>query len=199
MKRYLIGVIAALVSALAFASLANAQAATAVKVTLSEFTVEMSGTTLAAGTKVTYTITNNGKIKHEMVLEKEGVTDEPLAFNGTEQEAEDIEPGTTRTVEWTIPEAGKYQLACHVEGHYEAGMKTAFIAEAAAALVAAPAGAPAVAPVAAPAAAPVAAPTAQLPKTAGEDYLWPIAVAMLALLVLAGGMLLHRRLCPADH
>ena len=40
MKRYLIGVIVALVSALAFASLASAQAATAVKVSLSEFKVE---------------------------------------------------------------------------------------------------------------------------------------------------------------
>ena len=126
MKRYLIGVIVALVRALAFASMASAQAATAVTVTLSEFQVDMSNTNLAAGATVTYTITNNGKIKHEMVLEKDGVADEPLEFNGQAQEAEDIEPGTTRTVEWTIPEAGKYQLACHVEGHYEAGMKTAF-------------------------------------------------------------------------
>ena len=108
----------------------------------------MSGTTLAAGTKVTYTINNNGKIKHEMVLEKDGVADEPLEFNGEAQEAEYIEPGTTRAVEWTNAGAGNYQLACHVEGHYEAGMKTAFIAEAAAP-VAAPAAPAAAAPVAA--------------------------------------------------
>jgi LPXTG-motif cell wall-anchored protein len=185
MKRYLIGVIVALVSALAFASLASARAATEVKVALSEFKVELSDTNLAAGTKVTYTITNNGKVKHELVLEKEGAADAPVEFNGQGQEAEDIEPGTTRTVEWTIPEAGKYQLACHIEGHYEAGMTTSFTAEAAAAPVAAPA--------AQPAAAPAAAPVEQLPKTAGEDYGWPIAVAVLALLVLVGGMLLRRR------
>lgn len=108
MNRFLIGVILALVAAVSFVSIAGAQAATTVKVSLSEFKVDMSGTTLAAGTKVTYTITNNGKLKHEMVLEKDGVADEPLEFNGVGQEAEDIEPGTTRTVEWTIPEAGKY-------------------------------------------------------------------------------------------
>jgi uncharacterized cupredoxin-like copper-binding protein len=93
-------------------------------VTLSEFKVEISNANLPAGTAVTYVITNNGKITHEMVLEKAGVADEPLEFNGVGQEAEDIEPGTTRSVEWTIPDAGGYQLACHVPGHYEAGMKT---------------------------------------------------------------------------
>ena len=82
----------------------------------------------------------------------------------------------TRTVEWTIPEAGKYQLACHIEGHYEAGMTTSFTAEAAAA--------PLRRAGRQPAAAPAAAPVEQLPKTAGEDYGWPIAVAVLALLAL---------------
>jgi uncharacterized cupredoxin-like copper-binding protein len=93
-------------------------------VTLSEFKIEISNANLPAGTAVTYVITNNGKITHEMVLEKASIADEPLEFNGVGQEAEDIEPGTTRSVEWTIPDAGGYQLACHVPGHYEAGMKT---------------------------------------------------------------------------
>jgi LPXTG-motif cell wall-anchored protein len=188
MQRLLIGIVLALVSGLVFAGLASAQAATTVKVSLSEFKVEMSSTTLSAGTKVTYVITNNGKIKHEMVLEKEGVVDAPLEFNGAGQEAEDIEPGTTRTVEWTIPEAGKYQLACHVEGHYEAGMKTVFTTE----IAAAPA-APAAQPAAAAAPAAPAAP-AQLPKTAGENYWWPIAIIILSLSVLTGGIVLRRRI-----
>lgn len=66
-------------------------------------------------------------------------------------------------------------------------MKSSFLAQAAA-----PA-APAAQPVAAvPAAQPVAAP-ALLPKTAGEDYGWAIAV-MAALFVVAGGLVVRRRM-----
>jgi LPXTG-motif cell wall-anchored protein len=180
MKRLLIGLTMAMVAGLMSVGLASASAPVTVNVALSEFKIEMSSANLPAGTSVTYVITNNGKLKHEMVLEKAGVVDEPLAFNGAEQEAEDIEPGTTRTVEWTIPEAGQYQLACHVEGHYEAGMTTAF----ATALEAA----------AAPAPAPAADPAStQMPKTGGIDTLWLVALGLLALLVLVGGLALRMR------
>jgi LPXTG-motif cell wall-anchored protein len=184
MKRWLIGMTLALVAGLLCVGLASAKAPVTVNVTLSDFKVEMSNSSLPAGTVVTYVITNKGAITHEMVLEKQGVVDEPLEFNGAEQEAEDIEPGTTRTVEWTIPEAGAYQLACHVTGHYEAGMKTAFTTNVAAA--AAPA-APAPAPAAAPAPAP-------LPKTSGDsDLTWWAALALLGLLAIGGGLALWRR------
>jgi LPXTG-motif cell wall-anchored protein len=180
MKRWSICAALALVGGLLCVNLAGAKAPTEVKVTLSEFKVEMSNANLPAGTAVTFVITNNGKITHEMVLEKAGVVDEPLEFNGKGQEAEDIEAGTTRTVEWTIPEAGQYQLACHVPGHYEAGMKTAFTTALAAA---APAPAPA-------AAAPAPAP---LPKTGGTSDLAPILLSLLALLVLGIGLALRLR------
>src|SRR5262245_14664024 len=180
MKRSLIGATLAVVAGLLCVGLAGAKAPVTVNVAPSEFKVEMSNANLPAGTSVTYVITNNGKLTHEMVLEKEGVVDEPLEFNGTAQEAEDIEPGTTRTVEWTIPEAGQYQLACHVEGHYESGMKTAFAttAEAAGAAAAAPAANPA---------------PAQMPKTGGAGALWPVALGLLALLALGGGLALRLR------
>src|SRR6266511_1553090 len=128
MKQLLMGTILALVGGLLFVSLASAQAPVEVKVTLSEMKVELSTANVPAGTAVTYVITNNGKLTHEVVLEKEGADDEPLEFGGKEQEAENIAPGATVKAEWTIPEAGRYQLACHIEGHYEAGMKTAFTA-----------------------------------------------------------------------
>ena len=182
MKRLLIGATLALIGGLVCVSLASAKAPVSVNVALSDFKVEMSNVNLSAGAAVTYVITNNGKITHEMVLEKAGVVDEPLEFNGAAQEAEDIEPGTTRTVEWTIPEAGQYQLACHVEGHYEAGMKTAFTTVAAAA-------APAPAPAANPAPAP-------MPKTGEGDSLMWVALGLLALvglLAIGGGLALRRR------
>ena len=174
MKRLLSSGILALVCGLLFAGVASAQASTAASVTESDFKVELSTDVLPAGTPITFTITNKGPSKHELVLEKAGIVDEPLVFNGKGQEAEDIEPGTTRTVQWTIPEAGQYQLACHLPGHYEAGMKTIFT-------VSAPAGQAA------------AQPTAQLPKTGGEEPQWLAALALAALAALTGGLVLRRR------
>jgi len=171
MKQLLMGTILALVGGLLFVSLASAQAPVEVTVTLSEMKVELSTANVPAGTAVTYVITNNGKLTHEVVLEKEGADDEPLEFGGKEQEAENIAPGATVKAEWTIPEAGRYQLACHIEGHYEAGMKTAFTATV---------GAAAPAP-------------SQIPKTGGMGGWWPLALGLLGLLALGGGLALRHR------
>jgi LPXTG-motif cell wall-anchored protein len=168
MKRFLIGVILALIGGLLFVSLVSAKASAAANVTLSDFKVELSTDNLPAGTAIAFAITNNGPSLHELVLEKAGVADEPLEFNGTAQEAEDIEAGTTRAVEWTIPEAGQYQLACHVPGHYEAGMKTTFTVTAGSA-------------------------PGTLPKTGGAENWWPLALGLLALVTLGGGLALRSR------
>ena len=174
MKRLLSSGILALVCGLLFAGVASGQALTAASVTERDFKIELSPDALPAGTPITFTISNKGPNKHELVLEKAGSVDEPLLFNGKEQEAEDIEPGTMRTVQWTIPEAGQYQLACHLPNHYEAGMKTIFTVSAAAGQAA-------------------AQPMAQLPKTGGEEPGWLAVLALAALAALIGGLVLRRR------
>lgn len=102
---------------------------TEVHIKLSEFKVEMDKTSIPAG-PVKFIIDNVGKEKHELVLEPAGTNDEPLEVNGKASEAEDIEPGKSVTLEWTIDEAGQYQLACHVvennEDHFATGMVTIF-------------------------------------------------------------------------
>src|SRR5262249_19458752 len=173
MKRLLSCGVLALVCGLLFAGVAALASSNTASVTESDFKVELSTDALPAGTPITFTITNKGPSKHELVLEKAGSDDKPLVFNGKGQEAEDIEPGTRRTVEWTIPEAGQYQLACHLPGHYEAGMKTIFT-------VSVPAGQAA------------AQPTAQLPKTGGEEPGWLAALGLAALAALIGGLVLRR-------
>ena len=98
---------------------------TVVNVKLTDFKVEMDKTDIPAG-PVQFMITNSGTITHELVLERAGAVDAPFESNGKGSEAEDIKVGTTSTLEWTIDEPGQYQLACHVPGHFEAGMVQAF-------------------------------------------------------------------------
>lgn len=171
MQRIIVGAIAALAAGLLCINLASAKAPVTVNVKLTEFKVELSNTELPAGTPVTFVITNDGKVTHEMVLEKANAVDEPLEFEGKAQEAEDIVPGTTRTVEWIVPDAGTYQLACHVSGHFESGMKTQFTTAAAPAAVQA---------------------TANLPKTGENGSLWPVVLGCAGLLALGGGLALRR-------
>jgi uncharacterized cupredoxin-like copper-binding protein len=97
-----------------------------VQVVLRDFTVSMSAHDLPAGKPIRFVITNRGQAEHETVLERAGAVDKALEVRGTEYEADDIAPGTTRTVTWIIPHAGKYQLACHMPGHFQMGMKTLF-------------------------------------------------------------------------
>ncbi len=114
------------------ATFGHAQASTAgpVNVSLTEWKVEMPPTTVQVGTPVRFVVTNTGKVSHELVIEKAGDVDKALEaeVNGqsVDAEADDIAPGTTRTLEWTFTEPGAYQASCHMPQHFEAGMKTAF-------------------------------------------------------------------------
>lgn len=95
-----------------------------VTVTLTEFAITSSLTTLQVGTPYSFVVTNNGSIAHEILIEPAGAVDEPLEAGGREAEIEeeDLPAGASATLEWTFTEAGDFQLACHVVGHYEAGM-----------------------------------------------------------------------------
>lgn len=107
----------------------TASGPTEVHVTLKEFTVEMDKTSIPAG-PVKFIIDNAGGLEHEVVLEKAGDNDLPFEANGKESEAEEIEPGKSTTLEWTIDQAGQYQLGCHIKkdnvDHYAQGMVQTF-------------------------------------------------------------------------
>ncbi|MGE5603735.1 MAG: cupredoxin domain-containing protein [Nitrososphaerales archaeon] len=109
------------------AEIKGAQRATTVGVTLTEFKVNMTSTSVPAGVPVTFAATNKGQTLHELVLEKAGADDQPLEMNGGEAEIEDIAPGETKSATWTITQPGVYQLACHMQGHFDAGMVQQFM------------------------------------------------------------------------
>ena len=91
-----------------------------------EYYVRSELTTFQVGQSYIFAVGNEGKLAHEFVIEPAGADDAPLEaeVNGEERESEveDIAPGQTGELEWTFTEPGHYQFACHVPGHFEAGM-----------------------------------------------------------------------------
>ena len=118
----LIGLI--LITGLVLTGCGGAKEPTVVNVSLAEYSITLDQTSIPAG-DIQFVIHNNGTIVHEMVLEPVGVKDKPFEANGGESEAENIAPGTTATLEWTL-EPGEYHLGCYIEGHFEQGMETTF-------------------------------------------------------------------------
>jgi plastocyanin len=100
-----------LLTALAFG---GAAAPPAVNVKLSEWTVELSEGTIAAGT-VTFTVTNAGSIPHALEVEGQGI----------EQETGLIQPGASATLTLTL-KPGTYEVYCPVgnDSHKKLGMET---------------------------------------------------------------------------
>ena len=86
----------------------------AVSAKLSEWQVELSQATIAAGS-VTFTITNAGSIPHAFEVEGEGI----------EQETKLIQPGSAATLTLTL-KPGTYEVYCPVgdDSHKKLGMET---------------------------------------------------------------------------
>ncbi len=84
------------------------------------------------GERVRLRIHNAGRVQHELVL---GTHDELMAhaqmmkrFPGMEHEEPymaHVAPGRSVDMHWTFNRAGKFEFACLLPGHYEAGMRGA--------------------------------------------------------------------------
>jgi len=111
-------------------SQANAANETVVKVMMQEWKMEFAPATVQVGSPVRLEIANKGVITHEVVLEKAGEVDKALKaeVNGKQviADTQEITPGSSKTLTWTFTEPGTYWAACHIPGHFEAGMKVAF-------------------------------------------------------------------------
>jgi uncharacterized cupredoxin-like copper-binding protein len=114
-----------------YAASAATSAAT-VKVQLKEFKVIPSVKSVKAG-KVTFVVSNTGKINHELVVVKTNVPAGKLKENknhrvseaGAVGEVGEVDHGKTKRLTLTL-KPGKYQLICNLVSHYSAGQYSAF-------------------------------------------------------------------------
>lgn len=101
-----------------------------IAVTLTDaFRFEPGSFSVAVGETVRFEVTNVGAIRHEFFIgDDQAQTDheaEMVEMGGmTHDEPTGIfvEPGQTKTLEYTFEVAGSVLIGCHEPGHYAAGM-----------------------------------------------------------------------------
>ncbi len=81
------------------------------------------------GETVKFTIKNQGKMLHELVIGTKKELDEHAAlmlkFPNMEHDEPymaHVSPGKTGSIVWTFNKAGNFDFACLIAGHYQAGM-----------------------------------------------------------------------------
>lgn len=113
---------------------ANPSGPVEVKVTLTEFKIESSLTEFQVGVPYHYVVTNEGAIAHEIMLMKTMDNSSGMDMEEMDKmalahiEADNLPVGGIATFDYTfiVPAApGELEFACHIPGHYEAGMKLA--------------------------------------------------------------------------
>lgn len=93
------------------------------------FVYEPKELTFKAGETVRLHIVNKGEEVHEFVMDTMEANAEHKAMmeKFPEMEHDDpnavrLEPGEEAEIIWTFGEAGSYEFACLIPGHYEGGM-----------------------------------------------------------------------------
>lgn len=82
------------------------------------------------GETIAFEVTNEGAAPHEFVLGDRGfqeqhegeMTDMGGELPADEPFALSVQPSETEILAWTFSQAGTFEYACHVSGHYDAGM-----------------------------------------------------------------------------
>lgn len=109
---------------------------TVVAVDLNEWEVAPDASSAPAG-EVEFAATNSGSLAHELVIVRSALAADELPVEGglvpEDQvdvigEIEEFAVGQTVRASFRL-EAGDYLLICNINGHYEAGMRTAFSIE----------------------------------------------------------------------
>lgn len=139
MRKVVIGV--AVVASMSFALVAcgdSGGASTSIEATMTEFQFSPTDWTVAADEEITITLTNDGTVDHEWVILRPGVRiSDESELPETEEELlaefvyweDEVESDTSKSLTFTAPAAGTYQIICAIEDHFNAGMEGELVAE----------------------------------------------------------------------
>lgn len=103
-----------------------------VEVTASDsFAFKPATIEVSAGETVTFAVTNGGKTPHEFTLGDAAMQQEhagmmahvPAGMGHDTPNSITLEPGETKRLAWRFGDAGTLEFACHVQGHYQGGMR----------------------------------------------------------------------------
>ncbi len=106
--------------------------ATTVTVTLTDFKIDSSLTSFSVGVPYHFVVTNKGAITHEFEI----MPPEPSSISADQVQKDalaginPVPTGQTKTVDYTFTQAyasGALEFACHLAGHYDAGMHTPIV------------------------------------------------------------------------
>jgi uncharacterized cupredoxin-like copper-binding protein len=104
-----------------------------VQITVNEFNITSSLNTFSVGVPYHFVVTNKGSTPHEILImpvaNEQMSADQIQALKAAALDGitgDDLTPGATQSMTYTFTKAypaGTLEFACHLAGHYEAGMK----------------------------------------------------------------------------
>ena len=85
-----------------------------IRISEKEYSLNPSTLSVARAGTYTFEITNDGKTTHGFEIEAGG--------GGDDAEAGNIEPGGSKTVQFTLKPGQSYEMYCPIDGHRQEGM-----------------------------------------------------------------------------
>ncbi len=83
-------------------------------VTTTEFQFNPNSFTVKVGDNLTFKVTNKGTVEHTFVIQSTDGSSELAKLS--------VQPGETKSLDFTAKAAGVYPIVCDIAGHKEAGM-----------------------------------------------------------------------------
>jgi len=100
-----------------------------IKITALDIKYDKPEIKVKAGETIKFVVTNTGKLRHEFMI---GDSEEQRQHAEMMKQMPDmvhedantltLEPGERKSLVWQFTKAGALEVACHIPGHYEAGM-----------------------------------------------------------------------------
>jgi Uncharacterized copper-binding protein len=107
-----------------------AQVDRTIRITTLDISMDKTRLDVRAGETVRFIVTNKGQLDHEFIIgdarEQTEHEQEMQQMAGMDMPDESngitLKPGQTKILIWTFGQNGEVEFACHVPGHYSAGM-----------------------------------------------------------------------------